>query len=142
MDASVLAIIRTLHCDIAVRLLGGEGKINYSQSRSAVTQVLSKHRAHMQPQRKHAYDFDFGNLELIPPEVFKMIFRQLIANGNTTFQQMYFVELARVAQTISHARENKICHGEFDWAEFLLEVDDFDEFIRTLYAEYYVTDSE
>ena len=21
------------------------------------------------PQRKHAYDFDFGNLELMPPEV-------------------------------------------------------------------------
>ena len=77
MDASTLALIRR-HRDIAVRL-GGEGKIINSQSGSAVTQVLSKHRAHMQAQRKHAYDFDFGNLELIPPEVFKMIFRQLIA---------------------------------------------------------------
>ena len=96
----------------------------------------------MQPQRKHAYDFDFGKMELIPPEVFKMIILQMMSHGNTTFQQMYFTELARVAQTISYARHNKICHGEFDWAEFLLEVDDFDEFIRTMYAEYYVSDSE
>ena len=96
----------------------------------------------MQPQRKHAYDFDFGNMELIPPEVFKMIIRQMMSNGDTTFQQMYFTELARVAQTISYARHNKICHGEFDWSEFLLEVDDFDEFIRTMYTEYYVSDSE
>ena len=70
----------------------------------------------MQPQRKHAYDFDFGNMELIPPEVFKMIILQMMSNGNTTFQQMHFTELARVAQTISYARHNKICHGEFDWA--------------------------
>ena len=47
-----------------------------------------------------------------------------------------------MAQIITYARQNNICHDEFDWAEFLLEVDDFDEFIRTLYAEYYVTDSE
>ena len=56
---------------------------------------------------------------------------------HVTHQQMYFAQLLRVAQTISHARENKICHGEFDWADFLLEVDDFEEFVSTMYAEYY-----
>ena len=99
----------------------------------------------MQPRRKHAYDFDFGNKELIPPEVFKMIFVQMIhiqVTPHNTYQQMYLAELVRVAQTITYARQNNIGHGEFDWAEFLLKVDDFDEFIRTMYTEYYVSETE
>ena len=92
-------------------------------------------------QRQHAYDFDFGNLELMPPEVTQMICAKMMS-PHVTYQQIYFAQLLRVAQTISYTRENKMCHDEFDWADFLLEVDDFDEFIRTLYAEYYVTDSE
>ena len=97
----------------------------------------------MQPQRNHAYDFDFGNMELIPPEVFKMMFVQMIhVTPHITYQQMYLAELVRVVQTITYARQNNIGHGEFDWAEFLLEVDDFDEFIRTMYTEFYVSDTE
>ena len=97
----------------------------------------------MQPQRKHAYDFDFGNMELIPPEVFKMIFVQMIhVTPHITYQQMYLGELVRMAQTITYARQNNIGHGEFDWAEFLLEVDTFDEFIRKMYTEYYASDTE
>ena len=97
----------------------------------------------MQPQRKHAYDFDFGNMELIPPEVFKMVFVQIKhVTSPITYQKMYLAELVRVAQPITYARQNNIGHGEFDWVEFLLKVDTFDEFIRTMYTEYYGSDTE
>ena len=76
------------------------------------------HTAHM--QRKHAYDFDFGTIELMPPEATQMICVQMMSPA-VTYHQMYFAQLVRVAQTISYARQNKIGHGEFDWAEFLLD---------------------
>jgi hypothetical protein len=81
-------------------------------------------------------------MELIPPGVFKMIFVQIHVTPHITYQQMYLAELVRVAQPITYARQNNIRHGEFDWAEFLLELDDFDEFIRTMYTEFYVSDTE
>ena len=96
----------------------------------------------MQPQqRKHAYDFDFGNIELMTPEFAQMICAKMMS-PHVPYQQMYFAELLRVAQTILYARENKICHGKFDWAEFRLEVADFDEFIGTFFTECYCSDSE
>jgi hypothetical protein len=55
---------------------------------------------------------------------------------------MYLAELVRVAQTITYARQNNIGHGEFDWVESILEVDNFDEFIRTMYTEFYASETE
>ena len=72
-----------------------------------------------------------------------MIFVQLIhMSPHITYPQMYLAELVRVAQTITYARQNNTRHVEFDWAELLLEVDDFDKFIRTMYTEFYVSDTE
>ena len=97
----------------------------------------------MQPQRKHAYDFDFGKIDLIPPEFFKMIFVQLIhMSPHITYLQMYLAELVRVSQTITYACQNNIGHVKFDWAELILEVNDFDEFIRTMHTELYVSETE
>ena len=114
------------------------------RSRDDVVANSSKrHTSHMQPQREHAYDFDFSNMELIPLEVFKMIFVQMLhVTPHITYQQMYLAELVRVAQTITYARQKNIGHDEFDWAEFLLEVNTFDEFIRIMYTEYYGCDTE
>ena len=62
-----------------------------------------------QPQRKHAYDFDFGNMELIPPEVFKMIFVQMIhVTPHITYQQMYLGELVGMARTITYGSSAQI----------------------------------
>ena len=52
---------------------------------------------------------------------------------------MYLAELVRVAKAITYARQNIIRHGEFDWVEFLLEVDDFES---TKLVELYVSDTE
>ena len=42
----------------------------------------------MQPQqRKHAYDFDFGNIELMPPKVTQIILEHLVS-PHVTYQQM------------------------------------------------------
>ena len=89
-----------------------------------------------------AYDFDFGNFELIPAESIQMIYVHVVAGWHPPLvlhhhdQLMYFDQLRRVSQTISYAREHNIGHGDAAWADFLLEVDDFDEFIQTFYNEY------
>ena len=96
-----------------------------------------------------AYDFDFGNIEMIPAEIIQMIYVQMVAGWHPPQvlpghhdQLMYFDQLRRVSQTISYAHEHNFGHGEFDWADFLLKVEDFDEFIQTMYTEYYASDSE
>jgi hypothetical protein len=91
--------------------------------------------------QRGAYNFDFGNIERMPPEITQMICVHMMS-PHVTYHQMYFAEFVRVSQTISYAREHNIGHGEFDWADFLLKVDDFDEFIQTMYTEYYASDSE
>ena len=74
-----------------------------------------------------AYDFDFGNIELIPAEIIQMIYVQMVAGWHPPqvlpgHQLMYFDQLRRVSQTISYAHEHNFGHGEFDWADFLLKV--------------------
>ena len=89
----------------------------------------------------HASDFYFGNIELMPSKVTQIILEHLVS-PHVTHQQMCFAELLRVTETISYARENKICHGEFDRAELHLEVDYLNESSGTFYTEYYCPDSE
>ena len=115
------------------------GKNNYSAAAARRYHlVLSQKIAHMQSA---AYNFDFGNIDLMPPEITQMICVQMMS-PHVTYHQMYFAALVRVSNTISYAREHNIGHGDAAWADFLLEVDDFDEFIETLYTEFYASDSE
>jgi hypothetical protein len=108
------------------------GKNNYS------ARVLSRNIAHMQ---SGAYNFDFGNIDLMPPEITQMICVHMMS-PHDTYHQMYFSELVRVSNTISYARKHNIDHGDAAWADFLLEVDDFDKFIQTTYTKFYASDSE
>ena len=95
-----------------------------------------------------AYDFDFGNFELIPAESIQMIYVHMVAGWHPPLvlhhhdQLMYFAQLRRVSDTISYARQHNIGHGEFAWADFLLKVEDFDYFIETMNTEYYASESE
>ena len=99
-------------------------------------QVLSKHRAITQQPRGH-YDSDFGTVGEMPQEVIHMICTHMIL-PSITYQQLCFAQLVKVNSVILFARENNIGHREFDWVEFLLNVDDFDEFTSTdtMHTEY------
>ena len=116
-----------------LRLSTLKNKLFYSQGVRRY-QVLSKHRANMQQPRGH-YDFDFSTIGEMPQEVIHMICTHMMSTS-ITHQQPYFAQLVKVSNVISYARENKIGHGEFDWAEFLLNVDDFDKFTDIMHTEY------
>jgi hypothetical protein len=91
------------------------------------------HTAHM--QGPGPYDFDFGTLERMPQDCFHLICARMMVPVVTP-QQLYFAQLMKVSNVISEAREHESGHGEYDWAEFLLNVDTFQEFSWTLFNEY------
>ena len=81
------------------------------------------------------YDFDFGTLERMPQECFHLICARMMV-PTVTPQQLYFAQLMKVSNVISEALINESGHGEYDWAEFLLNVDTFQEFSEKLFNEY------
>ena len=95
--------------------------------------ALHSHTAHMQGHGP--YDFDFGTLERMPQDCFHLICARMMVPVVTP-QQLYFAQLMKVSNVISEAREHESGHGEYDWAEFLLNVDTFQEFSEKLFNEY------
>ena len=95
--------------------------------------ALHSHTAHMQGHGP--YDFDFGTLPRMPQECFHLICARMMVPAVTS-QQLYFAQLKKVSNVISEALIHESGHGEYDWAEFLLNVDTFQEFSEKLFNEY------
>lgn len=77
-----------------------------------------------------AYDFDFGVIPELPREVVHLILDEFTP-GNVHAQRSFVLELFQTSAVIQEARNNKCGHSAFDWATYLLNVDDFDEFLNT-----------
>ena len=93
-----------------------------------------------------AYDFDFGVIPQLTREMVHLIFAEftpanVYAQRYPSAQRTYMLELFQTSAVIQDARYSNCGHSVFDWATYLLEVDDFDEFLETRNTEFFDGDN-
>ena len=93
-----------------------------------------------------AYDFDFGFFSHLTRDNWDRILEHFTPEDEyaqlyPSAQRTFIFEIMGTNAVIQEARRTNCGHSVFDWANYLLEVNDFDEFLQTRDREFFDGDN-